>query len=170
MGPVVSLGAAERLLAAQTRMLDQGAIGLRIMKQAGIHSSLLTPGLIDVTGVVHRNDEELFGPLLQVVRVKNLETAIDEANRTAFGLAAGLLSDDEAKFRTFKRRVRAGVLNWNRPTTGASAKLPFGGLRASGNHRPSGFLAVDYCADAIASQQSEFVSLPKSFAPGIRRS
>lgn len=169
MGPVVSLGAADKLLAVQARLLEQGAKGLRLMKQTGFHSALLSPGLIDVTDVVHRTDEEWFGPLLQLVRVTSLDAAIEEANRTRFGLAAGLISDSEESFRKFRRRIRAGVVNWNRPTTGASAKLPFGGVSASGNHRPSGYHAVDYCADAIASQQAETVSMPASIAPGIRR-
>ena len=44
----------------------------------------------------------------------------------------------------------AGLLHWNRPTTGASSALPFGGVGKSGNHRPSGFFAVDYCVDPVA--------------------
>ena len=168
LGPVVSLGAAERLLAAQSRLIEQGARSLRVMRQVGVHPAVLAPGLIDVTDVPHRLDEEWFGPLLQVIRVSSWEAALDEANRTRFGLAAGLLSDDANRFQEFRRRVRAGVLNWNRATTGASARMPFGGLGASGNHRPAGYHAVDFCADAVASSQSETLTLPQKLPTGIR--
>jgi len=50
--------------------------------------------------------------------------------------------------------VRAGVVNWNRPTTGASSAAPFGGIGASGNHRPSAFYAADYCAFPVAGLEA----------------
>ncbi|MDF1839827.1 MAG: aldehyde dehydrogenase family protein, partial [Rubripirellula sp.] len=56
-------------------------------------------------------------------------------------------------FEQFVDRVGAGVVNWNGPTTGAAGALPFGGLGASGNHRPAGFHAIDFCSDPIASLQ-----------------
>ena len=65
-------------------------------------------------------DEELFGPILQVYRVADFDHALDVANATRFGLAGGLISDDPALWARVKNEMRAGVLNWNRPTTGAS--------------------------------------------------
>jgi succinylglutamic semialdehyde dehydrogenase len=116
---------------------------------------MLSPGLMDVTAITDRPDVELFGPLLQLIRVPDFSAAIVEANRTAYGLAAGLLSDRRELYERFVREIRAGVVNWNRPTTGASGKLPFGGVGLSGNHRPSGYFAVDYCAYPVASLESE---------------
>jgi succinylglutamic semialdehyde dehydrogenase len=84
-------------------------------------------------------DEEIFGPLLQVIRVADFDSAIRQANATRYGLSAGLLSDRRELFDQFYARVRAGVIHWNRPTTGASSALPFGGIGDSGNHRPAGF-------------------------------
>ena len=95
------------------------------------------------------------------------EDAIAEANRTRYGLAAGLLSDDAEHYRTFFTRIRAGVVNWNRPLTGASAYLPFGGIGQSGNNRPSAYFASDYCSYPVASIESERVSLPDKLPPGI---
>jgi len=107
--------------------------------------------MIDVTAIDQRQDAEVFGPLLQVIRVKDFSAAIEEANDTKFGLAAGLLSDNEKLWETFSNEIRAGVVNWNRHTTGASGAAPFGGVGLSGNHRPAGFYAADYCAWPMAS-------------------
>lgn len=92
---------------------------------------MLTPGIIDVTGVAEREDEELFGPLLQVIRYSDFEAAIVEANNTQFGLAAGLLSDSEARYQQFWLESRAGIVNWNKQLTGAASTAPFGGVGAS---------------------------------------
>ena len=96
-------------------------------------------------------DREIFAPVLQIRRVADFDAAIAAANDTAYGLSAGLVSEDPALWRRFAARVRAGVVNWNRPTTGASGAMPFGGLGASGNHRPSAYYAADYCAYPVAS-------------------
>ncbi len=107
--------------------------------------AFVRPGLIDVTGV-ETPDEELFGPVLQVCRVKDFDHALDIANATRFGLAGGLISDDPALWARVKNEMRAGVLNWNRPTTGASGAMPFGGPGLSGSLRPSAYYAADYVA------------------------
>jgi succinylglutamic semialdehyde dehydrogenase len=99
--------------------------------------------------------------------VNAFDHAVAKASDTRFGLAAGLLSDDRALFERFRRGVRAGVVNWNRPLTGASSALPFGGLGESGNHRPSAFFAADYCSDPVASLEAERVTMPAKLTPGI---
>jgi succinylglutamic semialdehyde dehydrogenase len=73
------------------------------------------------------------------------------ANATRFGLSAGLVSGDHALWQRFVLESRAGVVNRNRPTTGAAGAMPFGGLGESGNHRPSAYYAADYCAYPMAS-------------------
>jgi succinylglutamic semialdehyde dehydrogenase len=71
--------------------------------------------------------------------------------RHALRLSAGLISNETAHWEHFLKRIRAGVVNWNRPTTGAAGTMPFGGLGSSGNHRPSAYYAADYCAYPVAS-------------------
>src|SRR5690606_30099089 len=127
MGPVVSPQAAERLLEAQASLLAAGAASPVKLERTGTEGGMPRPGLIDVSNVSDRPDVELFGPLLQVYRVRDLDAAVTEANRTRYGLVAGLLSDDAQEYETFYRRARAGVIDWNRPTNGASGALPFGG-------------------------------------------
>ncbi|MBV8781270.1 MAG: aldehyde dehydrogenase family protein, partial [Phycisphaerae bacterium] len=165
-GPVINAEAAERLLAAQSDLLRRNGRMLVEMRSL-VPLNLLSPGLIDVTDVCDRADEELFGPLLQLIRVRDFDAAIEEANATAYGLAAGFLGDDRAMFERFFPTSRAGVVNWNRPLTGASSRLPFGGVGHSGNGRPSAYFAADYCDYPIAVMETAFLDLPVKQLPGI---
>jgi succinylglutamic semialdehyde dehydrogenase len=137
------------------------------MTQPLAGAALLTPGIIDVTAVAERQDEEFFGPLLQVIRYADFDAAIAEANATEFGLAAGLLSDSKARYEQFWLESRAGIVNWNKQLTGAASTAPFGGVGASGNHRASAYYAADYCAYPVASLETESVSLPATLSPGV---
>ncbi|HEX3358033.1 MAG TPA: succinylglutamate-semialdehyde dehydrogenase [Tepidisphaeraceae bacterium] len=170
MGPLISPQAATRVMNAQDELLKRGAKPLLPMKNLD-NRAMLSPGIIDVTDIDRPNinpaDVEIFGPLLQIIRVRDFNEAIREANNTRYGLAAALFSDDRALYDQFFRRIRAGVVNWNRPTTGASGVLPFGGVGSSGNHRPSGFFAIDYCAYPVASMESTELKLPQQQTPGI---
>jgi succinylglutamic semialdehyde dehydrogenase len=167
MGSVISLQAAQALLTAQAELLGKGAVALLPMTQPQVGSALLTPGLLDVTGVAGRPDEELFGPLLQVIRYADFDAAIEEANNTQYGLAAGLLSDSSARYQHFWLRSRAGIVNWNKQLTGAASSAPFGGVGASGNHRASAYYAADYCAYPVASLETASLALPATLTPGV---
>ncbi|AMO75044.1 succinylglutamate-semialdehyde dehydrogenase [Pseudomonas citronellolis] len=167
MGSVISLAAAEHLLKAQEHLLANGAVALLAMSQPLEGAALLTPGILDVTGVAQRPDEEFFGPLLQVIRYGDFDEAVREANATQYGLAAGLLSDSRERFEGFLLDSRAGIVNWNKQLTGAASSAPFGGIGASGNHRPSAYYAADYCAYPVASLESESLALPATLTPGV---
>lgn len=167
MGPMVSLPESEKLVTAEQNLIANGAKALVPLQRLKDDLPFLSPGILDVTAVQNREDKEHFGPLLQVIRVKDFDAAVDEANNTAYGLAAGLISDDRALFDQFARDIRAGIVNWNRQTTGASSGAPFGGPGCSGNHRPSAYYAADYCAYPMASMESESAALPDKPAPGI---
>jgi succinylglutamic semialdehyde dehydrogenase len=166
-GPVISGAAAERLLAAQTQLVGRGARMLLPMARLPLGPAFLSPGVLDVSEVRDLPDEEHFGPLLLVQRAASVDEAIGLARRTRFGLAAGLLSTDRALWERFIVEVRAGVMNWNRPLPGASSAAPFGGVGASGNHRPSAAYAADYCAYPVASLKSDTLTLPASLPPGL---
>ena len=103
------------------------------------NSSLLTPGIVDVTGVADIPDEEYFGPLTTIQRYDNFDEALKIANATRFGLSVGLVSPKRELFDDLLIEARAGIVNWNKPLTGASSAAPFGGVGASGNHRASAF-------------------------------
>ncbi len=167
MGPVISNAAAQALLKAQAELAELGGKLLRPMRRTVADRPLLSPGLIDLSAVRARPDEEYFGPLLQLIRVDDFATAIDEANATRYGLAAGILTDNPRLWELFYQRSRAGVVNWNRPLTGASGAAPFGGIGASGNHRPSAYYAADYSAYPVASLEAQSLQLPDTLAPGV---
>ncbi len=167
MGPVISHVQALKHLHAQKRLSDMGGESLLSMKLLAEYTGLLSPGIIDMTGVNGPPDEEVFAPFVQVYRYKHFEEAVELANKTRYGLAAGLLSDNEEHYQYFYQKVRAGLINWNRPTTGAASSLPFGGVGWSGNHRPSAYFAADYCSYPIASMEQPVLSTPAQLLPGI---
>lgn len=166
MGPVVSIHSSRNLLTVQKAFVSMGAKMLLEMQELKQDRPLLSPAILDVTAS-KRFDEEVFGPLLQVVRVKDFSSAIEEANRTHFGLCAGLLSDDKEQYELFYAEARAGVINWNTPTTGASSAAPFGGVGRSGNFRPSAFYAADYCNYPVASIEAASIVMPQVLPPGM---
>jgi succinylglutamic semialdehyde dehydrogenase len=167
MGPLISNREAARLVAAQERLIAMGGTALLAMRRLQDDLPFVTPAIIEMTGVKNVPDEEYFGPLLQLYRVDSLEEAVQLANTTAFGLSAAVLCDDPAVFQKVSGQLQAGLVNWNRQTTGASGAGPFGGVGISGNHRPAGYYAADYCAYPVASVEADALALPAQLPPGI---
>lgn len=167
MGPVISHEAGVSLLQGWQTLLAHGGRPILEPTVQRDCPALLTPGIIEMPEAKTYEDREWFGPLLQVFRVPNLDSAIQLANETRYGLSAGLLSDRPEQWQQFIGEIRAGVVNWNRQTTGASGKLPFGGCGLSGNHRPSAYYAADYCSFPVASMESKVVELPKEKMTGL---
>ena len=157
IGPLISARAAQHAIDAVAALKAQGAKPLLPFERLERSDAFVTPALYDVTGV-DVPDAEIFAPVLQVIRVPDFDAAIAAANNTNFGLSAGLLSDDPALWQRFLSQSRAGVVNWNRPTTGAAGNMPFGGLGQSGNHRPSAYYAADYCAYPVASFEADAIA------------
>ncbi len=169
LGAMISANAAQMMTSAQQGLVELGAETLVELKHLDENTGFVTPGILDVTNIVSQMpDEEHFGPLLKVIRFDTMDEAIKEANNTAFGLSAGLISDDRALFDLFVKRSRAGIVNWNRPTTGASSAAPFGGIGDSGNHRASAYYAADYCSYPVATIQLDEVLLPEKLSPGLK--
>jgi succinylglutamic semialdehyde dehydrogenase len=166
MGCLVSPEAANQILDAQQAMLSKGARPLIACKVLSENASLVTPGLLETTTLIS-DDEEHFGPLTTVTFAHDFDQAMTLANQTKYGLSAGLLSVDAKKFDFFVQSIRAGIVNWNSPTTGASGKLPFGGTGASGNHRPSGYYAADYCSYPKASVEAKSLKKAEKLPPGL---
>jgi succinylglutamic semialdehyde dehydrogenase len=157
MGPLIAHSAAQTAVAAEVALTARGARRLRPLSRMDRSPAFVSPGILDVTAI-DIPDEEVFAPLLTVYRATNFAQAIALANQTRFGLAAGLITNDDELWGRFTDEVRAGVVNRNRPTTGASGAMPFGGVGESGNHRPSAFYAADYCAYPVASLVAERVA------------
>lgn len=167
MGGVISAHAAEQMLAAQSKLMALGAKPLLEMTRPQADNSLLTAGILEVSDVADIPDDEYFGPLTTIYRYHDFDEALNIANNTRFGLAVGLVSPQRQLFERVLIEARAGIVNWNKPLTGASSAAPFGGVGASGNHRASAFYAADYSAWPMASMESGSVTLPSKLSPGI---
>jgi len=167
MGSLISEQAADNMVKAQQSLVDLGAMVIVSLEKLESGTGFVSPGLIDVTNIPLLPDEEHFGPLLQVIRYNQFDEAIAGANNTRFGLAAGLFSDSTEQYDEFFTHIRAGIVNWNKQTTGASSAAPFGGVGASGNHRASAYYAADYCAYPVASMEADTLTMPAQLAPGL---
>jgi len=167
MGPLIHHQAAEQILQYQQALMASGG---QLVVPASVSQrspALVSPGLVAMGNAVQVEDCEHFGPVLTLQCASDLDEAIALAGNTKFGLSAGFLGDRVEDFHYFLHRVRAGVVNWNRQTTGASGKLPFGGVGLSGNHQPSGYFAADYCSYPVASLEShELIDATKPL-PGL---
>ena len=155
MGCVIDNESADLLTESFIELMMRGGRPIRHPERPIEGRPFLTPGLIDTTEMNDRPDIELFGPVLQVIRANTFEDAIVEANNTRYGLSASLLSQNPELYDRFWANARAGIVNWNKPTNGASSGAPFGGIGWSGNHRPSAYYAADYCAYPVVSNEAD---------------
>lgn len=158
MGPIINEGSRKAVLEFQDRCARGGGkvlVASRPVEGPG-GGWYVSPGMIEVSRFVAAEDGsagqdlELFGPILRVSIVDTLDDAIAQANATRYGLAASIFTKDAATAGRFLAEARAGCINVNTGTAGASSKLPFGGLGLSGNHRPAGSFSLDYCAYPVA--------------------
>jgi len=161
MGPIINEQARDAMLAFEKRLAASGGEVLlgaeRITDpiDGDPNGWYVSPSVVRVPRFAIDTvdcgcDEELFGPLLRISVVSTIDEAIEQANATRYGLAASIFSGEQSEIDRFLAEARAGCVNVNCGTAGASSKLPFGGLGWSGNHRPAGAFALDYTAIPIA--------------------
>ena len=156
LGPLVSNDAAVTVQKTYDELIAMGCDPIVPLSVDTNHPSLVHPTIIDATGLSNElaalvGSMEWFGPLLVVFQASTLDDAFQIAGQTPYGLAASLLGGTNDDFRRFANQVGAGVVNWNGPTTGAAGNLPFGGHGHSGNHRPAGYFAIDFCNEPVSS-------------------
>ena len=155
MGPVIDNEVADGLQESFLALMMKGGQPIKQLDRMIPDRPFLSPAIIDTTNVADRPDVELFGPILQVIRVADFDQALIEANNTRYGLSASLVGGSPELYDKFWANIRAGIVNWNRPTNGAPSNAPFGGVGLSGNHRPSAYYAADYCAYPVVSTEEE---------------
>jgi succinylglutamic semialdehyde dehydrogenase len=154
LGPLATATAAARFLAMQEQQ-----DGLEtLLRSAPVTAT--TPGhwvmpavhrVVDVAASAPRWREELFGPEVLIEVVDDDEEAVHRANATDYGLAASVHTATHSRFVQARNDLRAGIINWNRGTAGASSAMPFGGVGHSGNHRPAGVFSLRYCVWPVAT-------------------
>ncbi|WP_420589749.1 succinylglutamate-semialdehyde dehydrogenase [Bacterioplanoides sp.] len=158
IGPLISPHAANKVRQQYQHLESLG--GKKLLEPQDLEpDTLVSPAVIDMSSVPQSiiPDEEIFGPVLQVFWVDDINQAIQHANATQYGLAAGLVSQNIVHQQQFQQHINAGFFTINKPTTGAPSTLPFGGTGVSGNHRPSAYYAADYCAWPQASALAEAI-------------
>jgi succinylglutamic semialdehyde dehydrogenase len=173
MGPVISEVTRQQVLAAQQRALTAGFEPLA----PGGSLEARTRGFY-VRPAVHRapegmtrlagyTDTELFAPDLSLTVVDDLEAAVAVANDSPFGLSAAVFTQSAEAFERCADDLRVGVLHWNRSSAGASGRLPFGGIKASGNHRPAGIVMGASCVYPMGVLLPATTSDPLPSWPGL---
>jgi len=99
----------------------------------------------DVDPKMRIAQEEIFGPIVSIIRCENFEDAVEIANNIEYGLSSSIYTRDVNKAFTAMRDLYAGITYINAPTIGAEVHLPFGGVKATGNgHREGGIGAIDF--------------------------
>jgi alpha-ketoglutaric semialdehyde dehydrogenase len=145
MGPVVSADQlAQDAAAVETARSEGAAVLCEPAAGDGLWFSPVV--LADVRPDHASAREEIFGPVVSVLRADDLDAALDLVNDSAYGLAAGICTRDLAAAQRFAAGVQAGVVKINRPTTGLDLNVPFGGVKDSSTNtfREQGATAVEF--------------------------
>lgn len=174
MGPLADRGAAEDFDRWQAIAKSEGA---ECVVPGGLDPEPAVRGGAYVRPSVHRvarpdpesryQTEELFAPDTCLYTVRDLDEAIALADATDYGLACSVFTADEPSWLEVTHRVRAGVINWNRGTVGANSRLPFGGLKRSGNGHPAALFSTLYCTYPVASLEEGPELDRTSILPGV---
>lgn len=135
MGPAVNLTQLQSDHQYMQIGQQEGArllVGGSIDERAGYYAQATVFDYVEPTMRIAQ--EEIFGPVISVIRARNLDDAIDKANTISFGLSAGVVTNDLQKAFTFANRVDVGVVKINEPTTGLALNAPFGGFKQSSSN------------------------------------
>ena len=160
LGSLVDLDAAARLRALVDDALAKGA---RLVAGGEVEGTVMTATVLDgVTPAMRIYAEESFGPVVAVVRAKDVDDAVRIANDTEYGLAAAVFGRDVARALEVAKRIESGICHVNSSTVDDEAQMPFGGTKASGYGRFGGKAAIDAFTElrwitiATASQEYPF--------------
>jgi len=165
MGPLVSREARDAALAFQAECAARGERVLLDSRSPTGDGWFVTPGVLQAKRFERATDREVFGPVVRIAVAEDLQDAIVQANATDFGLAASIFTQSESNVAAAMAGLRAGCINVNCGTAGASGKLPFGGLGRSGNLRPAGAAMIDACAYPVATMAEQ--ASAATVAPGM---
>jgi succinylglutamic semialdehyde dehydrogenase len=172
MGPLISNAAQERFIYYQELAIQEGTeliLEGRVIKREypGYYVSPAIHLVKSPNPNSKYQNEEIFAPDLALYVVSDLTEAIEIVNQCPYGLAVSIFSRDERHYQEALQSCRAGIINWNRATTGASSRLPFGGIGKSGNHFPTALFAPYYCTYPVASLEGESSFDHHKLLPGI---
>jgi len=149
-GPVISRASLDRLLHAVKGAVSRGA---RVLTGGGAVDALgpgyyMAPTILENVSIEDElSQQEQFGPVTCLYRVKDFDEAVTLANATTFGLTGAIHTANNNRIEEFIARYRGGLVSINGPTYGSGPHMPFGGVKNSGNgFREPGTEALDvYC-------------------------
>jgi len=169
MGPLIDNRAVDGLIQSFIWLMSRGGRPIKHMARLDPQLPFVSPAIIDVTDMAERPDVELFGPLLQVIRVPDFDSAIAQANATRYGLVSALIGGTQEEYNRFWANVRTGLTHWNRATITELPGVPSGGIGLSGNFRPGGYYEADSCAYPVSSSEMDHprAMIGTGFAPEI---
>ncbi len=156
MGPLISNESVEKYITFQQIAVREGAEcimrGKRLeMKTPGNYVSPSIHTMKNYNSDSIYLTQEIFGPNVAIIKINDLNHTLACINSSHFGLVCSIFTKSKALYEKAYKTLNVGLLNWNRTTNGASSRLPFGGTKKSGNHRPSAHHAVYYCTSPMAS-------------------
>ncbi len=167
MGPLIDQGSVDRFMKFQGIAVREGfetVMGGKVLELAN-RGNYVTPSIhlnsrmgLEQSRKSTYQQTELFAPSVAILGVDELDEAIAQANVTQFGLVASVFTQSQPVYHHCLEGLEMGLVNWNKSTVGASSRLPFGGLKKSGNHFPTALSAPIYCTTPVASLE---VSEPK---------
>ena len=173
-GPLISAGSKDKFHAAKNRLVKSGG---SIVFEQKLNSSLPTSGGFVGQTIIEGGDiknfvkEETFSPLVVLEKINDMAELQEKCSWSLYGLSASIFTTQEKIYHDFWQGIQSGLINWNQPTNGASAKLPFGGVGLSGNHRPAGYDMIEHCSYKVSSLiNSNPENLLKAAYPGLNDS
>ena len=158
MGSLIDQASVDRCFNFQEELK---AKGVKILKPAKDLSHLggyyVSPGIyqVDKAQAFKVGHEEIFTPQVIVYEVEDLKEAAKMINHSGYGLVLSVFTNDDKVKQEMFYGAQVGLLNINRASCGASGDLPFGGLGKSGNDRPAGNFAIDFCTSPLAQLETE---------------
>lgn len=173
MGPLIDAAAAKKYMEGLELGIKNGAEYILGPEEVNLDfkGHYVSPTIHYLKEAKKENpftQEEIFGPNCCFVPYENIEDAIAVANISDYGLAASVFTQDRGIYELCLRDVEAGLVNLNRSTVGASSRLPFGGVKNSGNFHPAAVAMVDHTVQQIASLETLDNSSRLSDVKGLR--
>lgn len=159
MGPLIDQLSEDRYFDFCKMGLENGATEILAPRkiEAGFKGHYVSPSIHHLNKAEKQNpftQEEIFGPNATFISYDSIEDAINIANISEYGLAASIFTKQKDIYQTCLRDIDAGIINLNRSTVGATSKLPFGGVKNSGNYHPAAVTMIDHTVARISSLET----------------
>ena len=176
MGPLIDAGSVDRYMKFQGIAVREGCEPVMRGKtlELGKQGNYVAPSIclvkatsLEATKKSVYQQTEIFGPNIAIIPVRTLEEAIAQANATQYGLAAAVYTKSRTIYEKCWEELQAGLINWNRPTITASARLPYGGLKKSGNHFATAVFSTLNSTYPVASLEDAERSVSSESFPGL---